>query len=241
MHGTLLNKQGLDQNVLGVTLGSSARTKAVTYLGNGEARIKTMTIKPTNKQRRHHERAQNERKKNTSDTGAHEIGDNQKVDRHQNTGVALLRRFRSQQKGGRVVTSGQFLKKGLPGRVDTSGTKTTIKTGNVDLPWRKIQNKEVDLIRRYMLCRGTNMVLEPWSVTRDVLCMDGMMTCQMQFVARVSHGMWWHICWHVLREDKMTKPMRLESRSKPTKSSRLATNRVRARYATSWRGVSMER
>ena len=28
--------------------------------------------------------------------------------------------------GGRVVPSGQFLKKGLPGRVDTSGTKTTI-------------------------------------------------------------------------------------------------------------------
>ena len=38
---------------------------------------------------------------------------------------------------GRVVTSGQFLKKGLPGRVDTSGTKTTIKTGKLwkcDLP-----------------------------------------------------------------------------------------------------------
>ena len=28
--------------------------------------------------------------------------------------------------GGRVVMSGQFLKKGLPGRVDTSGTKNAI-------------------------------------------------------------------------------------------------------------------
>ena len=52
-------------------------------------------------------------------------------------GVSLLRRFRSQKRRGRVVTSGQFLKKGLPGRVDTSGTKTTIKTGKLwkcDLP-----------------------------------------------------------------------------------------------------------
>ena len=32
---------------------------------------------------------------------------------------------------GRVVASGQFLKKRLPGRVDTSGTKTTIKTGKI--------------------------------------------------------------------------------------------------------------
>ena len=41
------------------------------------------------------------------------------------------------QKGGRVVTSGQFLKKELPGRVDTSGTKTTIRTAKLwkcDLP-----------------------------------------------------------------------------------------------------------
>ena len=69
--------------------------------------------------------------------------------------------------GGRVVTSAQFLKEGLPGRVDTSGTKTTIKTWKCDVPRRKIQNREVDLIRRYMLSRRLNMVLEPWSVTRS--------------------------------------------------------------------------
>ena len=70
----------------------------------------------------------------------------------------------------RVVTSGQFLKKELPGRVDASGTKRTIKTGKLwkcGLPRRKIQNKEVDLIRRHMLRRGTNKVLEPRSVTRS--------------------------------------------------------------------------
>ena len=72
--------------------------------------------------------------------------------------------------GGRVDTSGQLLKKGLPGRVDTSGTKTTIKTGKswkCDFPRRKIQNREVDLVRRHMLRRGLNLVLEPWSVTRS--------------------------------------------------------------------------
>ena len=65
----------------------------------------------------------------------------QHVDQQVYKGVALLRRFRSQKKererGGRVVTSGQFLRKGLLGRVDTSGTKTTIKTGKMwkcDLP-----------------------------------------------------------------------------------------------------------
>ena len=44
-------------------------------------------------------------------------------------GIALLRR---KKKGGRVVTSGQFFwNMGLPGRVDTSGTKTTTKTWEI--------------------------------------------------------------------------------------------------------------
>ena len=48
-------------------------------------------------------------------------------------GVALLRRFRSQKKGEvALLRRANFeKKKGLPGRVDTSGTKTTIKTGNL--------------------------------------------------------------------------------------------------------------
>ena len=33
-------------------------------------------------------------------------------------------------RSGRIVTSGQFLKKGLPGRIDTSGTKKRLKPGN---------------------------------------------------------------------------------------------------------------
>ena len=35
------------------------------------------------------------------------------------------------KKEGRVVTLSQFLKKGLLGRVDTSGTKNAIKTGKL--------------------------------------------------------------------------------------------------------------
>ena len=35
------------------------------------------------------------------------------------------------RRGVRVVTSGQFLKKGLPGRVDTSGTPNAIKSGKL--------------------------------------------------------------------------------------------------------------
>ena len=51
----------------------------------------------------------------------------------------MLRRFMSHKKGGRVVTSGQFLFKGFPGRVDTSGTRKTIKTWKLwkcDLPFK---------------------------------------------------------------------------------------------------------
>ena len=104
-------------------------------------------------------------------------------------GGRVVASFNVTKKEGRVVTSGQFLKKGLPGRVDTSGTKKTIKTGKLwkcDLPRRKIQNKEVDLIRRYML---TWYLSRGGWLDREVLCMDGMMTCQVQFVARVSHVM----------------------------------------------------
>ena len=45
--------------------------------------------------------------------------------------------FCHKKREGRVVASGQFVEKGLPGRVDTSGTKKTIETGKLwpcDLP-----------------------------------------------------------------------------------------------------------
>ena len=47
---------------------------------------------------------------------------NRRPGRRRATTSNLEKRF-EESTGGRVVTSGQFLKKGLPGRVDTSGTK----------------------------------------------------------------------------------------------------------------------
>ena len=69
--------------------------------------------------------------------------------------VALLRRFRSHKREVALLRWAQKLR---------------LKQGNcgtVTFHDEKIKNKEVDLIRRYMLTRGMNMVLEPWSVTRS--------------------------------------------------------------------------
>ena len=52
----------------------------------------------------------------------------------------------------------------------------------------KFRNREVELTRRMALVQSTSIVLSR-GVRLEVLCMDGMMTCQVQFVARVSHGM----------------------------------------------------
>ena len=62
--------------------------------------------------------------------------------------VALLRRLRSEkERWCRIDNSGHFSKKGLSGRIHTSGSKNTIKTwncGDVTFHDEKFQNREVD-------------------------------------------------------------------------------------------------